>query len=189
MHGQCCCKRTNGQPTILKVYITPGSLQKGLCSGVLTITANLLKTSYFYDSVLDYGPINHGLATSFLSQSYSERSQNAKFHPISHHLAIIQTRPSPPILGFVDKVLARFNYTFFNSHITGRKNFVMFVISLLRHMFFWVKYFLAGYRRCQSAGSKRSVLPVKTLRLAIQLVRYKTRDKCRPIRAIGQLKS
>jgi len=39
--------------------------------------------------------------------SYSERSQNAGFHPRSHHLVIVQTRPSPPMLGFVDKVLAR----------------------------------------------------------------------------------
>jgi len=36
--------------------------------------------------------------------SYSERSQNAVYHPRSQHLAIVQTRPSPPMLGFVDKV-------------------------------------------------------------------------------------
>ena len=51
--------------------------------------------------------------------SYSEFSQNTGFHPRSHHLAIVQTRPSEPMLGFVDK-------------------FVMFVILLVRHMFFWV---------------------------------------------------
>jgi len=51
---------------------------------------------------------------------YSERAQNAGFHPRSHHLAIVQTRPYPPMLGFVDKGLARFNCVIFNSHITGR---------------------------------------------------------------------
>ena len=34
-------------------------------------------------------------------------------------MAIVQTRPSPPMLGFVDK-------------------FVMFVLLLVRHVFFWV---------------------------------------------------
>ena len=53
--------------------------------------------------------------------SYSERSQNAGFHSRSHHLAIIQTQPSPPMLGFVDNVLVRFNCAIFISHITWRK--------------------------------------------------------------------
>ena len=85
-----------------------------------------------------HGPINHGLSTPFLSYilSYSERSQNAGFHPRSHHLAI--ERPSPSVLRLVDKVVARFNCAIFNSHITGRKSFVTFVLPLERHVFFWV---------------------------------------------------
>jgi len=47
--------------------------------------------------------------------SYSERSQNGGFHPRSHHLAIVQTRSSPPMLGFVYKVLARFDCAIYNS--------------------------------------------------------------------------
>ena len=43
------------------------------------------------------------------------------FPPRSHHLAIVQTWPSPPMLGFVDNVLAHFNCAIFNSHITWRK--------------------------------------------------------------------
>ena len=57
------------------------------------------------------------------SYCYSERSQNAGFHPRSHHFAIGQTRPSPKMLGFINKVLACFNCAIFNSHITWRKNF------------------------------------------------------------------
>ena len=69
-----------------------------------------------------HGPINDGLATPSLSYIITlERSQNAGFHPRSHHLAIVQTRPSPPRLGFVDKVLASYNCAIFNSHITWRK--------------------------------------------------------------------
>ena len=71
-------------------------------------------------------------------KSCSERSQNAGFQPRSHHLAIVQTRPSPLMLRLVDKVLARFNCASFNSHITWRKNCVMFVLPLVRHVFFWV---------------------------------------------------
>ena len=48
--------------------------------------------------------------------------QNTGFCPRSHHLAIVQTRPSPPMLGFIAKVLACFNCAIFNSHITWRKN-------------------------------------------------------------------
>ena len=46
--------------------------------------------------------------------------------------------PLREMLGFVDKVLARFNCVNFNSHISWRKNFVMFVLPLVRHVFFWV---------------------------------------------------
>jgi len=42
------------------------------------------------------------------------------------------------MLGFVDKVLARFHCPIFDSHIARRKNFAMFVLPLVRHMFFWV---------------------------------------------------
>ena len=85
------------------------------------------------------GPINHGLATPFLSYSYPERSQNAGFHPRSHHsLAIVQTRPSPPMLGFLDKVLVRFNCAIFNLHSTWRKHFVTCLLPVVRHVFFWV---------------------------------------------------
>ena len=63
-------------------------------------------------------------------QSYSERSQNAGFHPRSHHLAIEQTRPSPSMLGFVDEVLTCFNCDIFDSHIPWRKKFVIFVLVL-----------------------------------------------------------
>ena len=72
--------------------------------------------------------------------SYSECSQNTGFHPSSHHLAIIQTWPSPPMLGFVDKVLTCFNCAIFYSHITWRKNRVMFVLPLVRHVFFQGNY-------------------------------------------------
>ena len=61
-------------------------------------------------------------------QSTSELPSNPVITPttfhlnptrLHHHLAIVQTRPCPPMLGFVDK-------------------FVMFVLLLVRHVFFWV---------------------------------------------------
>ena len=81
-------------------------------SSVFTIFHNfqqLQKVNVHKKKLIIYNqvPINLGLATPFLS--YSERSQNAEFH-----LAIVQTRPSPPMVGFVDKVLARFNCAIFN---------------------------------------------------------------------------
>ena len=44
------------------------------------------------------------------------------------------------MLGFVDKVLAPFNGAIFNSHITLRKNFVMFVLPLSK-----ARVFLGNY--------------------------------------------
>ena len=46
--------------------------------------------------------------TCELLYSYSEHSQNAGFHPRSYHLAIVQTPPSPPMLGFVDNLIVLF---------------------------------------------------------------------------------
>jgi len=68
------------------------------------------------------GPIHHGLATPFLSHRVTLNARKTRdFIRDFHHLAIEQTRPSPPMLGFVDKVLARFNCAIFNSHITMKK--------------------------------------------------------------------
>ena len=83
-----------------------------------------------------HGPIHHGLATPFLS--YRVTLIACKTRDFIRDLIMVQTRPSPPMLGFVYKVLARFNCAIFNSHITWRKNFLMFVLPLLRHVFFWV---------------------------------------------------
>ena len=44
---------------------------------------------------------------------------------------IIWQSPSPLMLGFVEKV----NWAIFNSHITWRKKFVMFVLPTVRHTF------------------------------------------------------
>ena len=71
--------------------------------------------------LLSHRPNKPWIGNSLLKlKSYSERSQNTGFHPRSHHLAILQSRASPAMLGFVDKVLARFNWAIFNSHITWR---------------------------------------------------------------------
>ena len=48
------------------------------------------------------------------------------------------------MLGFVDKGLARINCAIFNSHITWRKNFVMFVLPLVRLVFFMGNYNVAS---------------------------------------------
>ena len=66
------------------------------------------------------------IGNSLLNYSYSERSQNAGFHPRSHYLAMVQTRPFPPMLGLVGKVIARFNCAIFNSHIIGKHRALTF---------------------------------------------------------------
>ena len=116
--------------------------KKVSCKYKYTFIILLQLTSFLTNltsSTHKHGPINHGLATPFLSYIVTDWTlANVGFHPRSHHLAIVQTRPSPPMLRFVDKVLARFNWANFNSQITWRKNVVMFVLPLVRHMFFWV---------------------------------------------------
>ena len=47
-------------------------------------------------------------------------------------LVIIPTRPSPPMLGFADKVLARNNCAIFNSHITEKTCYVCTTTSKAR---------------------------------------------------------
>ena len=42
------------------------------------------------------------------------------------------------MLRCVDKVLTRFNCAIFNSHITWWNFFVMFVLPLVTHVFFWI---------------------------------------------------
>jgi len=42
------------------------------------------------------------------------------------------------MLGFLDKVLVRFNCAIFNLHNTWRKHFVTCLLPLVRHVFFWV---------------------------------------------------
>ena len=72
------------------------------------------------DSNLCHGPLNHGLATPFIS--YRVILWILAKHVIysrSHHLAIVQTRSSPSMLVFVNK-------------------FVKFVTILVEHVFFWV---------------------------------------------------
>jgi len=89
---------------------------------------------FFQFSLYIHGPINHGLSTPFLSHRVTLNARKIR------DLIIWQSYKLGPLHqnGFVDKVLARFNCAFFNSHITWRKNFVMFVLPLVRHMFFWV---------------------------------------------------
>ena len=67
-------------------------------------------------------PINHWLTTPFLS--YKVTLNARKTRDFIRDLIIRQY------------ILARFNCAIFNSHITWRKNFVMFVLPLVRHVFF-----------------------------------------------------
>ena len=85
---------------------------------------------YFHSHLMYHRPIKHGLASPFLSYRvtlYARKTGD-----------FIRDLQTPPMLGFVDKVLARFNCAIFNSHITWRKNFVIFVLPLVRQVFIWV---------------------------------------------------
>ena len=53
-----------------------------------------------------------------------------------------------PMLGFVDKVLASFNCAIFLFTNYFVKNFVMFVLPLVRHVFFWVIIILHRRLHC-----------------------------------------
>ena len=75
-----------------------------------------------------HGPINHWLTTPFLS--YRVTLNARKTRDFNRDLIIRQY------------ILARFNCAIFNSHITWRKNFVMFVLPLVRHVFFLGNYIL-----------------------------------------------
>ena len=75
----------------------------------LSITANSILKNVTYV----HGPINHGLATPFLS--YRVTLSARKTRDFIRDVIIVQTPLSPPMLGFVDKVLARFNCSSLNS--------------------------------------------------------------------------
>ena len=62
-------------------------------------------------------PLWRGWKNRMITQN-RQKSNAKKKKKKKYHLAIVQTQPFPPMLGFVDKALARFNCALFNSHIT-----------------------------------------------------------------------
>ena len=94
----------------------------------------------------NHGPINHGLATPFIS--YRVTLNARKTRDFIRYLIILQSYKLGPLRQCSDsQIRCQHARPIFSSHITWRKNFVMCVLPLVRHVFLLGNYNFASSLR------------------------------------------